>query len=396
MKRLPCLGLCLGLLPFAAGCVESANATDGNKADEKAKADPPPSDAKKAKRTPMEFGELPANDPLVANAIQAREQVADLEEELLQQLDDLRAALAAAKADPDRLRQSVDLFLEVTKAMRQKTLLANEAVNALGEKTAELSRSSRHLASSYRALADLFRKKARDYSEKKLRDQLLGFAKDYDDVAASIPEHCKSLDAIQKKLPALKRKVKEVNLFLTDAVSFLNSHPGLGTDPREKYAPDFESFAVTFTEWLRVLDDLRSTLRERAVSKVIRESYRQEVDAFQKLEAVEREEQARIERARQDEVAKAEQAKRDEESRLAKLVSLEQEKLALERERLAKERGELAQERERLAKAETNPPVPNATVMPVTYTPAMFVRQPCVCPTARPCRVRLFPLFRRG
>jgi len=383
-KRLMALLVCLGFTPCIVGCVDDAKADETNKPVEKAKADSAsPDAAKKAKKTPPEFSELPANDPLVANAIQAREQIAELEEELLEQLDELRSALASAKADPERLRESVEQFLGITKMMRQKTLQASEAVNAVGEKTAELSRSSRHLASSYRALAGLFRNKARDYSEKKLRDQLLGFAKDYDEVAASIPERCKSLDAIQKKLPSLKRKVKEVHSFLNDAVSFLNTHPGIGADPREKYASEFESFAVTFSEWIRVLDDLRNALRERAVSQAIQESYRREVTAFQKLEVAKREEQARVERAKREELAKAEQAKREEESRLAKFAAIEQEKLAVEVEVIPTQS------------------VPTAVVMPVRCSQPVTYHlqacpQPCVCRPVQPCRVRLFPLFRRG
>lgn len=403
-KRLLTLVVCMGFMPCIVGCVEGAKANDTNKPEEKAKSESTsPETARKAKKAPLEFSELPANDPLVANAIQAREQIAEIEEELLQQLDDLRAALASVKVEPERLRESVEQFLEITKAMRQKTQDANVAINSVSEKTAELSRSSRHLASSYRALAELFRKKSRDYSEKKLREQLLGFAKDYDAVAASIPERCKALDAVQKKLPSLRRKVKEVNAFLNDAVSFLNSHPSINAEARDKYSAEFSSFAVTFSEWIRTLDELRSALRERAVSKVIQESYRQEVVAFQKLELAKREEQARLERAKQEEIAKAEQAKRDEEMRLAKLAEIEQEKLTLERERLAKERDELARERERLAKAEpaTTPSAPNAVVVPAGYQQrvvyyAQPCPQPCSCQPVRCCRMRLFPLFRRG
>ena len=109
----------------------------------------------------MEFSELPANDPLVRNAIEARDQIAELEEELLQQLDELRSVLASAKTDPERIRDSVEKFIELTKGMRQKTLLATEAFTTLGEKTAELSRSSRHLASSYRANGNASRKSAK-------------------------------------------------------------------------------------------------------------------------------------------------------------------------------------------------------------------------------------------
>jgi len=89
-----------------------------------------------------------------------------LEEELLERFVGLRAMLASVKADPDRLRQSVEQFIELTTEMRQKTNQVNESINFLGEKAVDFSCSSRHLGSSYRALADLFRKKARNYSEK--------------------------------------------------------------------------------------------------------------------------------------------------------------------------------------------------------------------------------------
>ncbi len=380
MKRVYCLCLCLGILPFAAGCVEDAKAHNADKPGEKVKADSPPSDSPKSAKThPLEFAELPTNDPLVAHAIQAREQIAELEEELLEKLDELRSVLASAKSDPDRMRQSTLQFVELTKAMRQKTLQANDALDAVSEKTSELSRSSRHLASSYRALAELFRKKARDYSEKKLRDQLLGFARDYDEVAKSIPERTKTLDAVQKKLPSLNRKVREVNAFLTDTIAFLNTHPGIGAEPRDRYSAELESFAVTFTEWIRVLDELRSALREKAVSKMIQESYRKEVVALQTLEAAKQQEQARIERERQDAIAKAEQVKREEQVRVAKRAEVE------------------PQTRERVASV-----VPPAPVVAHTIgcQPVAYWVTPCPPPVTyqvpRPCQFRLFPLFRRG
>jgi uncharacterized protein YukE len=374
MRRLSVLILSLGFTPLLVGCVDDAKADEKTKTEEKAKADSTSADgSKKSKRTPAELAELPTDDPLVRNALLVREQVVELEEELLEQLNELRANLAEAKADPSKLRESVASFIDTTKTMKQKTALANEAISAVAEKTNELSRSSRHLSESYRSLAGLFRKKARDYSEKKLRDQLLQFAKDYDAIAASIPQRVKALDAVQKKLPSLKKKVREVDSFLNDAVAFLNSHPGIGANPREQYAAEFESFAVTFSEWIRVLDELRQALRERAVSNVIQESYRQEVVAFQKLEM----------------------AKAEEEARVAKLAALEHEKLVLERERLSNEQAELSRERERLAQREVTPPAFPTPGPPALGDPPMTSwAQPCSFQTVSPCRPRLFPLLR--
>ncbi|MFO0936212.1 MAG: hypothetical protein U0798_06830 [Gemmataceae bacterium] len=396
MRRFLFLLLLLGFMPLLVGCDDIAKADEKTKTEEKAKADSTSTDgSKKSKRMPAELAELPSDDPLVRNALLVREQVVELEEELLEQLDELRANLAEAKADPSKLRESVTSFIDTTKTMKQKTALANEAISAVAEKTNELSRSSRHLSESYRSLAGLFRKKARDYSEKKLRDQLLQFAKDYDAIAASIPQRVKALDAVQKKLPSLKKKVREVNSFLNDAVAFLNSHPGVGSDPRDRYTGEFESFAVTFSEWIRTLDELRQALRENAVSKVIQDGFKKDVLAQQKLEEVKREEFIRVERVKAEELAKAEQAKRDEQDRLAKL--------AVEQERLAKERDALAEERSRLAKiAET--PVPNPTsgpaptvttsCQPVSYC-ATPCSQPVACSPCQPGRFRLLPLFRR-
>jgi chromosome segregation ATPase len=409
-KRLIALLVCMGLMPCIVGCVEDTKANDKDKPVEKAKADSPQSEKpKSAKKLPLEFSELPVNDPLVANAVQAREQITELEEELLERLDELRSVLASAKTDPERMRESVELFVDLTKSMREKTLKANEALNAVSEKTSELSRSSRHLASSYRALAELFRKKARDYSEKKLREQLLDFAKDYDEVAKSIPERSKTLEAVQKKLPALKRKVKEVNSFLSDTLAFLNTHPGIGADPRDRYSAEFESFAVTFTDWIRVLDELRAALREKAVSKVIQNAFRQEMVALRTLEAAKREEIARLERDKQEASAKAEQAKRDEEARLAKLAEAEQQQ-KLERERVTQVsvRPEPGPIQVATSQVQFNQiPMPHSVVYRGPYVapgcncqPVTYIVSPCpqpvTYPVSRPCRVRLFPLFNRG
>jgi chromosome segregation ATPase len=391
MKRVLCLCLCLGLVPFAAGCVEDAKANTADKPGEKAKADSPMS----AKGQPLEFAELPANDPLVANAIQAREQITELEEELLERLDELRSELASAKADPARMRESVERFLELTASMREKTARANDALNVVGEKTSELVRSSRHLASSYRALAELYRKKSRDYSEKKLRERLLGFAQDYDDAAKSIPGHAKKIEAVLKKLPSLKRKVTEVNQFLKDAVAFLNTHPVTGADPRDRYSAEFESFAVTFSEWIRVLDELRSALRGNAVSKVIRDGFEKEQLAFKKIED-----------AKREEIARAEQLKRDEETRLARIQEDERRKATEERERIAiAEATEKApanalpvvESESKHSPSQGNPPpvvVSTMECQPMAC-PVTCGRRLVTCVRPQPCRIRLFPLFRR-
>jgi hypothetical protein len=363
--------LCLCLLPFAAGCVEDLKAEEKAKPAATVRADPPPGDAPKAEKKPAaELPDLPTGDPLVADAVQAREQISRLEEEILDRLDDLRSALAQAKADPAKLRESVERFVEVTRDVRAKTALAGGAITGLTDKTAELSRSSRHLAGSYRALADLYRRKARDYSEKPLQDRLLAFAADYDAVAKSLPERVKALDGVRKSLPALNRKVAEVNAFLGDAVAFLTTHPGIGADARERYVAEFESFAVTVSEWLRVLDDLRAALRSKAVSKAIRESYQREVLVAAQIEATKRAEQERADRLRQDELARAEQA------RQARLAAEEDERIA--------------RERERRTEAAAVTPVP-ATVVPpapVASWPVTVRYQPVIyCGPSRPQRV---------
>lgn len=402
MTRLLSLCLGVGLLPFAVGCVEDLKAEEKAKPAATTRTDPPPGDTPKAEKKPAgELPDLPANDPLVADAVQAREQIARLEEELLERLDELRAVLASAKANPERLRESVEQFLELTKDVRRKTVQAGDALHAVEAKTADLSRSSRHLAASYRALADLYRRKARDYSEPKLREQLVGFAADYDAVAAAMPERCKALDGVRKKLPGLKRKVSEVNAFLGDTAAFLHSHPTVGVEQRERYAGEFASFAVTFSEWLRTLDELRAALRERAVSKTIQVSHRNEVAERQRVERTNREEAARLERARLEALAKAEQAQKDEQERQAKLAEEERTRLARERERQAQEREATARERARLARTEANrhPPVlppPTVTLIrhqPVVYRPAVWTQR-VVYPATGVCQCGVTPVYR--
>ncbi len=367
-----CLGL--GVLPLAAGCVEDLKAEEKPNPAATTRADPSPGDAPKGEKKPAaELPDLPTSDPLVADALQAREQISRLEEEILDRLDDLRSALAQAKADPAKLRESVERFVEVTRDVRQTTLQAGRAITGLTDKTAELSRSSRHLAASYRALADLYRRKARDYSEKPLQDRLLAFAADYDAVAKSLPERVQALDGVRKSLPALNRKVAEVNAFLGDAVAFLTTYPGIGADARERYAAEFESFAVSVSEWLRVLDDLRAALRSKAVSKVIRESYQREVLVAAKIESAKREEQGRAERLRQDELARAEQTRREEQTRLA---AEEGERLACERERRAE------------AAMVAAKPLVASSPAPVTHWPVVYRYPPAVsCVPAGPQRV---------
>ena len=111
--RLVCLCLGLGVLPFAAGCVEDVKAAAVTKPAESTTAVGNP---------PRPLADLPTTDPLVAHAVLAKEQVVELEDELLGRLDDLRAILASAKADPERLRQSVAEFLDLTTDVRRKTL----------------------------------------------------------------------------------------------------------------------------------------------------------------------------------------------------------------------------------------------------------------------------------
>lgn len=380
MNRLLCLCLGVGLLPVAAGCVEDAKAEDKGKSADVQKAVPKP---------PAALPDLPANDPLVAEAVSAREQIARLEEELLEQLDELRAVLASAKADPDRLRESVEQFLDLTRDVRRKTVQAGDALRAVEEKAADLSRSSRHLAASYRALAVLYRRKARDYSEPKLRDQLVGFAADYDAVAQAMPERCKALDGVRKKLPALKRKVTEVNAFLGDAAAFLATHPAVGQERRERYAGEFASFAVTVSEWLRTLDELRAALRERAVSTAIREAYRKDVEERQKAEQAKREAAARLELARLESLAQAERAVQEERVRQAKLAEEE-------RTRVAREREQLARDREGAARAEANSPPPAYTTVcyrPVVHCPPVWTQR-IVYPVPPSPRCGMTPAYR--
>ena len=275
-KNLVCLFLALGLPPLAVGCGGSS-AVGAEKA---------PAEAKKTQELPAP---PPPQDPLVADAARVKQEIGKLEDDLLERLDAVRGVIASAKADLARLRRSADQFAKLTQELWQKTRQLSEALNTLSDKTAELSRSSKHLDTSYRALADLFRKKAADYAEPKLRARVLAFAADYEAFAGAVPERCRELDLLQAKIPRLKQKVAELNAFLADALQFMAAHPGLGSDPRDQVSAEFEAFAVEFTAWLGVLDELRTALRERAVSKGIQESRRKDEAQRKADDAKERE-----------------------------------------------------------------------------------------------------------
>ena len=307
--------LLLGGLPLLVGCDEWAKAS--GKANDKATADKSgDSEAVKSSKKPAgEAVELPTSDPLIAGAIQTRQSFADQEELLLERLDELRFLLASAKADPVRIRQSVDEFLALAREIRRVVIKASDSLASLDTATNDLARSMRHLGLSYRSAAGLFREKARDYSTKKLRDQLNGFADDYEAIAKTIPERIAALEAFQKTLPKWKIKVREANAFLDDTVLFLSSHPGIGADPRERYSAQFESFVSTFSDLIRTLEEFREVLRSRAISKVIQEGNRKEALAKEKIEAARKEGVAKAERLRVDEIEQYALAKREAEQR---------------------------------------------------------------------------------
>ena len=304
MRRIFAIALALGLLTATVGCDELLK-TDKNKAEEKAAtdkaaaskstSDTPSTAEKPQQKKPLDFVDVPTTDPVMANAIDSRNLLVAQEEELLQRLDDLRELFASAKADPDKMRQSIEEFIALAKEIRGVVVQAGESLSKLEESSNDLARSMKHLGSSYRATAALFRLKARDYTQKKLRDQLLGFADDYEAIAKSIPERMKSLQAFQKSLPKLKLKIREASAFLDDVASFLSSHPGLGSDGRERYGSQFETFMTTFSELVRTLEDFRSTFRDMAFSKVIRDAARKDALAREKVEAARREDVARLE-----------------------------------------------------------------------------------------------------
>ena len=326
-RKMTLVALLLGCISLFVGCDELAKANDKSKADDKAHADKSAQSeaAKSSKKPSGDAVEMPTTDPLIAGAIQTRQSFADQEELLLDRLDELRLLLGSAKADPARIRQSVDDFLALAREIRRVVIQASDSLASLDTTTNDLARSMKHLGLSYRSAAGLFREKARDYSSKKLRDQLNGFADDYEAIAKTIPERISALEAFQKTLPKWKLKVREANAFLDDTVLFLSSHPGIGADPRERYSAQFESFVLTFSDLIRTLEEFREVLRARAISKVIREGHRKEALAKEKLEAARKEDVAKAERLRveaierqalaQREAEQLEQAKREEAER---------------------------------------------------------------------------------
>ena len=339
--------LVLSCLPWIMGCDEyvQTNASPAKAASEVTV----PADQPKETKKPQSFSEFPTTDPLITHAIETRQLLIQQEEELLERLEGIRTLLASAKVDRAKLRQSVESFLQTAKDMRDITMKANESMNVLIENSHQLMRTTRHLGSSYRAASELFRKKAHDYSEKRLRDQLECFAKDFEDVAQSIPERQKSLQAFQKQLPQLRQKAREAQAFLDDVILYLASHPGIGSDPRTQYSEHFESFAVTFSDWLRTLEELRSGLRARAISKTIQESFRHEQLAKEKLEEAKRLELARLEQQRQAERARQEQATVAEQERAKQVELARQARIAHEQEQLAKDNAAEAKKQQKLA-----------------------------------------------
>ncbi len=330
MKRsLTCIGFGFLLLCTQVGCVEPMASADpkesSNSKETQSQPEPTPAEIPQD----SELLQLSTTDPLIANAIETRQQLIAQEEELLARLDDIRQLLGSAKVDPARLQQSIDEFLAVARDIRTVSQRAAESMSSMNDTIRNLARTTKHLGAWYRAAADLFRRKARDYTESRLRNQLLAFAEDYDAIAVSIPKRQKAIREFEAQVPRLKAKAQETTLFLDDAILFLSSHPQIGRDPRSRYSEEFESFAVTFSEWLRVLDDLRNQLREQAVSQVIQSSYRKEVQVrfeqeeaklleaqriAQEKERVEAQAQAKVkEEARQKEEAKA----REQQSKLA-------------------------------------------------------------------------------
>jgi len=325
------LALILGVIPLVVGCDETLKGDDKNKAEVKTNAEKAdPADAPKKPKKAPDFGDFSTADPLLGNAIQSRQQLVEQEDALLQRLDELRAMLASIKADPARIRQSIEEFLALAKEIRRVVVKAGESLTYLDDTTRELARSMKHLGNSYRAAAGLFRLKARDYSEKKLRDQLNAFADDYEAIGKSIPDRTRTIQEFSKSLPKLKVKVREANTFLDDVVLYLSSHPGIGTDPREQYSEQFESFVVTFSELLRTLNEFRSSFREQAISKVIQDGHRKEGLEKQRLEEAESEVLAKREQAKQVEAERMAQAQRDKEIKdqeLARRAEAERQRL---------------------------------------------------------------------
>ena len=352
IQRLLLMASLMGLIPLVTGCDETMKGFEKNKSDEKATYDK--SDSAKKPKKATDLGDFSTADPLVASAIQSRQQLMDHEDSLLERLDEVRTLLASAKADPARLRQSIEEFLALAKDIRRVVVKANESITLLDESTQELARSTKHLGSSYKAAAGLFRERARDYSEKKLRDQLIMFADDFEAIGKTIPVRTKSIQDFQSTLPKLKSKVREATAFLDDLVLYLNSHPGIGTDPRERYATQFETFVSTFSELLRTLEEFRKTFRDQAISKAIQDGIKRDALAKQKLEEAQREELAKQERLKQAEKERQASAKREQEAKLQAQLRRDETRRQEEAKREENERKEQAK-REELARKENMP-----------------------------------------
>lgn len=277
-RRLCALGFAAAILTAATGCVEKTAKADPS-TDDKAKGNTPPTGSLDPAKKAGDFSAFSTTDPLVAAAVETRDQVVEQEDDFFRRLDDLRGLLAAPRPDPDSVRQSAAELVRVTKDLRVLTRQASDTLAALGESSQQLARSLKHLGASYRAAADLYRRKARDYGEPRLRNQLLAFADDLEAVAKSVPDRQAALREFQAKLPPLRAKAKEAAQFLDDAAQFLATHPATGPDQRARYAGEFESFAVTFSEWLRTLDEVRTKLRGQAISQAVRDAHQKEVDA---------------------------------------------------------------------------------------------------------------------
>jgi len=165
IRKLMVLALLLGLFPLVVGCDETVKGSEATKADEKTATDKPseksaPVEAKKAKKP--DFADFSTADPLIGSAMQSRQQLADQEDALFERLDEVRTLLASAKADPARMRRTIEEFLGIVKEIRRIVIKAGASLTALDESTRDLARSMKHLGSSYKAAAGLFRQKARD------------------------------------------------------------------------------------------------------------------------------------------------------------------------------------------------------------------------------------------
>lgn len=252
---------------------------------------------------------MPEGDPAILAAEQSREAFAQREEELLERIDQVRKLITLKEPDPERLKASVAEFAAVADDMRKVVTEAGEAITALSDACDGLGREMRHMPRAYRAAADGFRARARDYREKRLADQLRAFAKDYEDIAKSVPKRLEQLRGFQEKLPAMKAKAKEARRFMDDMTLFLKSHPGVGApDPRERYAGQLELFIHSFSEVVKVIEEFRESFRGQALSKAIQEDHRKEVLARKKLEENARQEEERLCRLAAEAAVAAERA----------------------------------------------------------------------------------------